>query len=210
LPRWGEHPSHTPPHVQRWLVFRGQPQYWLSEVNPFDLQPHLTGDLLELRPLRADDWEALFAVASDPKIWELHPAQDRYKEEVFREFFREALECRGALLAVDRKTHKVIGSSRYCWHGSEGELEIGWTFLDRGHWGGTYNREMKRLMLAHAFTFVERVVFRVGATNLRSRRAVEKIGAVLTQRQETITLHGKSIHHVVYQITRPVTSNDSA
>jgi RimJ/RimL family protein N-acetyltransferase len=181
----------------------------LTALNAFDLQPYLAGDLLELRPLRADDWEALFAAASDPKIWELHPVPQRYQENVFREYFREALESRGALVAVDRKTRKIVGSSRYCWHEAKGELEIGWTFLDRAHWGGAYNGEMKRLMLAHAFTFAERVIFRVGATNLRSRRAVEKIGAVLTQRRETMTLHGKSIEHVVYQITSSTASNAS-
>jgi RimJ/RimL family protein N-acetyltransferase len=172
-------------------------------MNAQDLQPHLVGDLLELHPLAAEDWEALFAVASDPKIWELHPASNRYQEEVFREFFREALEGKGALVAVDRATRRIIGSSRYCWHAAAGELEIGWTFLARSHWGGTYNGEMKRLMLAHAFTFAERVIFRIGTANLRSRRAVEKIGAVLTNRRATLTLHGKTIEHVVYEITRP-------
>src|SRR5688572_17718124 len=88
-----------------------RPQYWLSEVNTLNLQPHLVGDLLELRPLRVDDWEALFAAAADPKIWELHPVSERYTENVFREFFREALESRGALVAVDRKTQKIVGSS---------------------------------------------------------------------------------------------------
>ena len=170
-------------------------------MNAMDLQPHLVGDLIELRPLAADDWTALVAAASDPRIGELHPVTGRYKEEVFREFFREALECKGALVAVDRKTRRIIGSSRYCWHEAAGELEIGWTFLERAYWGGTYNGEMKRLMLSHAFTFADRVIFRVGATNVRSRRAVEKIGAVLTGRRETLTLHGKSIDHVIYEIT---------
>jgi N-acetyltransferase len=103
----------------------------------------------------------------------------------------------------------MIGSSRYLWHDALGELEIGWTFLDRAHWGGAYNAEMKRLMLAHAFTFAERVMFRVGATNLRSRRAVEKIGAIVTGRRETLNLHGKTVEHVVYQITRSAASNTS-
>ena len=150
---------------------------------PFDLQPILRGELVELRPLRAEDFEELYAVASDPLIWEQHPASDRYKEEVFREFFREALESGGALVASDAKTGRVIGSSRF--HGydeAKGEVEIGWTFLARSRWGGLYNGEMKRLMLAHAFRFVESVVFLVGPENLRSRRAVEKIGGVLEGR----------------------------
>jgi N-acetyltransferase len=146
---------------------------------PFDLQPTLKGQLVELRPLRAEDFLALYAVAADPLIWEQHPSPDRYQEPVFREFFREALESGGALLATDSQAGQVIGSSRF--HGyneAESEIEIGWTFLARSHWGGHYNGEMKRLMLRHAFRFVDRVVFRVGAANLRSQRAVEKIGGV--------------------------------
>jgi RimJ/RimL family protein N-acetyltransferase len=146
---------------------------------PFDLQPILKGDLLELRPLRAEDFEELYAVASDPLIWEQHPKSDRYKEEVFREFFRGALESGGAFVVVDSKTGRRIGSTRF--HGyDEGrsEVEIGWTFLARSHWGGCFNGEMKRLMLEHAFRFVESVLFIVGPRNLRSQRAVEKIGGV--------------------------------
>jgi RimJ/RimL family protein N-acetyltransferase len=145
----------------------------------FDLQPTLKGDLLELRPLRPDDFVALFAVASDPRIWEQHPASDRYREDVFRAFFREALESGGALLALDAKDGRVIGSSRFHGYDAErSEIEIGWTFLARSHWGGTCNGEMKRLMLEHAFRFVDRVVFLIGPHNYRSQRAVEKLGAV--------------------------------
>jgi RimJ/RimL family protein N-acetyltransferase len=145
----------------------------------FDLQPALKGELLELRPLRPEDFARLYAVASDPLIWEQHPNPQRYKEEVFKEFFREAVESGGAFVAVDRKDGQVIGSSRF--HGydrEKSEIEIGWTFLARSHWGGAYNREMKRLMLRHAFRFVDRVVFLVGPKNLRSQRAMEKIGGV--------------------------------
>jgi RimJ/RimL family protein N-acetyltransferase len=104
---------------------------------------------------------------------------DRYKEEVFREFFREAMASGGALMAIDTTSGGVIGSSRF--HGydqARSEIEIGWTFLARAYWGGTYNREMKRLMLAHAFKFVTSVVFLVGPRNYRSQKAMEKIGGV--------------------------------
>jgi N-acetyltransferase len=134
--------------------------------------------LVALRPLRPDDFRDLYAVASDPLIWEVHPARDRYKEEVFREFFREALESGGALIASDSKSGKIIGSSRFHgYDGIAGEIEVGWTFLARSHWGGIYNGEMKRLMLRHAFQFVNRVVFLIGPQNFRSQKAVEKIGA---------------------------------
>jgi RimJ/RimL family protein N-acetyltransferase len=164
----------------------------------FDLQPILRGELLELRPLREDDFPALFAVASDPLIWQLHPASDRYREEVFREFFREGLESGGALLALDRRTGEVVGSSRF--HGCDearGEIEIGWTFLARSHWGGRYNGEMKRLMLDHAFHFVNRVIFVIGVGNLRSQKAMEKIGA---SRVGTRTANGRESY--VYEILR--------
>jgi RimJ/RimL family protein N-acetyltransferase len=145
----------------------------------FDLQPTLKGELLELRPLRPEDFPDLFAVAADPLIWEQHPNNDRYKEEVFKVFFREALECGGAFVAIDRKDGRVIGSSRFHGYDQEkSEIEIGWTFLARSHWGGPYNREMKKLMLGHAFRFVKSVIFVVGPHNVRSQRAVEKIGAV--------------------------------
>jgi len=145
----------------------------------FDLQPHLKGELTELRPLAPDDWADLFAVASDPLIWEQHPESDRHEEEVFRDFFKGALESGGAFVVIDRKTQRIVGSTRF--HGYEpekSEIEIGWTFLARKYWGGRYNREMKQLMLAHAFQFVENVVFYVGENNVRSRKATEKIGAI--------------------------------
>jgi RimJ/RimL family protein N-acetyltransferase len=147
---------------------------------PFELQPILKGELIELRPLREDDFEELYAAASDPLIWEQHPQSDRYKEDVFREFFRGAMESGGAFVVVDSETRRVVGSSRFHSYDEEkSEVEIGWTFLARSHWGGRFNGEMKRLMLGHAFRFVESVVFLVGPENMRSRRAVEKIGGLL-------------------------------
>ena len=146
---------------------------------PFDLQPTLQGQLVQLRPLRADDFEALYAVASDPLIWEQHPASDRYKRDVFEVFFGEAMDSGGAFLVLDALDGRVIGSSRYFGYDEQTrEIEIGWTFLARSYWGGTYNKEMKQLMLRHAFRFVDRVIFLVGVGNLRSQRALEHIGAV--------------------------------
>lgn len=164
----------------------------------FDLQPNLKGEILELRPLRPEDFHDLYAVASDPLIWEQHPNKDRYKEEVFRVFFREALESGGALVAVDSKDGRVIGSSRFHGYDSEkSEIEIGWTFLARSHWGGNFNREMKKLMLRYAFRFADNVIFLVGAQNLRSQRAVEKIGGVRVGSR----LDGGGRESFVYQIT---------
>ena len=148
---------------------------------PFDAQPVLRGDRLDVRPLTADDWQALYAVASDSLIWEQHPARKRYELEVFGGFFDEALASGGAFVVIDRANGLVIGSSRF--HGydeAKSEVEIGWTFLSRLYWGGIYNGELKRLMLEYAFRFVESVIFIIGAGNIRSQRAVAKLGAVLT------------------------------
>src|SRR3977135_3426818 len=125
---------------------RDSPNREPPTLETFELQPHLIGDLVEVRPLQPEDWESLFAVAADPLIWQQHPASDRYQEKVFREFFREALESGGALVVIDRKTQESIGSSRYLGvDPDEREIESGWTFLGRSCWGGSYNGELKRL-----------------------------------------------------------------
>jgi RimJ/RimL family protein N-acetyltransferase len=159
----------------------------------------LAGKVVELRPLRPEDFDALYKVASDPLIWEQHPQPDRCTEPVFRVFFREAIESGGAFAVLDRCDGHMIGSSRFArFDEANREIEIGWTFLARSHWGGPYNREMKQLMLAHAFRFVDRVVFHVGPLNRRSQRALEKIGAsCLGLRQHPVA--GQAM---VFEVTR--------
>jgi N-acetyltransferase len=169
-----------------------------TQTKDFDLQPTLEGRLLLLRPLRPEDFDNLCAVASDPLIWEQHPAKERAEAEGFRKFFQKALDTGGALVAIDRKDGRVIGTSRY--HDLDErnrEIEIGYTFLARSHWGTGHNREMKELMLRHAFAFVERVVFTVDPNNLRSQKAVEKIGAVRVGSR--INCEGRD--SVLFQIT---------
>jgi N-acetyltransferase len=144
-----------------------------------DFQPTLIGPTMTVRPVSADDWPEMFAAASDPDIWKVHPSPDRYTEPAFRKFFDGAVSSKMAFAFVDQPTSRVIGSSRY--HGHDpalGEIEIGWTFLARSHWGGRANREVKRLMLDHAFTFVDTVIFWVGEQNWRSQGAMTKIGGV--------------------------------
>ena len=172
----------------------------------FDLQPHLKGDLIELRPLRPDDWDELFTVASDPLIWEQHPESDRYKKEVFKIFFEDALRSGGAFIVIDTQTQQIIGSTRF--HGydpQKSEIEIGWTFLARKYWGGRYNAEMKQLMLRHAFKFVENVVFFVGENNLRSQKATEKIGAGKSGTAKRVYGNRPASLNVKYLIRKPGT-----
>jgi RimJ/RimL family protein N-acetyltransferase len=143
-----------------------------------NLQPTLRGSSIEFRPLKPEDFDELFKAASDPLIWELHPQPDRYKLEVFQKYFDSAIESKGAFVVIDLRSREIIGSSRYYkYNPDRREVAIGYTFLTRAFWGGATNREMKSLMLDHAFQFVDRVLFEVGEKNMRSRKALDKIGA---------------------------------
>jgi RimJ/RimL family protein N-acetyltransferase len=167
-----------------------------------DFQPTLVGPTITIRPIAASDWPALFAAASDPKIWEVHPTPDRYAEPEFRKFFDGAVNGKMGFVFVDRASGKLIGSSRYFGYEPDfSEIEIGWTFIVRKHWGGAANREIKRLMLDHAFTFVDTVVFWVGNENWRSQGAMTKIGGVKRAGLFTRTIAGDR-PYTIFEITR--------
>jgi RimJ/RimL family protein N-acetyltransferase len=174
-----------------------------------DRQPVLEGERLLLRPLASDDWDALFAVASDPAIWAVHPMHDRWQEPVFRDFFSDALAKGGALAVVEKASGEVVGSSRFQGYdpADGGTVEIGWTFLVRRLWGSGANAEMKRLMLAHALQFGERVSFRVGEDNVISRKAMARIGGRLTDRIDMTDTPNGPMRHVVYEIDRASFAN---
>lgn len=169
-----------------------------------DRQPTLVGELLLLRPLTDVDREELYAVAADPQLWALHPAHDRWQRPVFDALFDEALAHGGALAVIEKASGRIVGSSQYRASAKvAGAVEIGWTFLARSHWGGETNRELKRLMLTHLLAHVNRAVFRVGVDNLRSRRAMEKIGGRLMELREDVPYpDGRVIAHVFYEIDR--------
>ncbi len=169
----------------------------------FDFQPTLPGALLTMRPFAEADFEELYAVASDPEIWALHPARERYQRPVFRNNIDDAVADRGGMVAVETMTGRIAGFSRYsqAYVGPQ-DIEIGWTFLDRRLWGGRYNRDMKQVMIAHALASFPRVIFRVGEDNLRSRAAMEKIGGVLIAWDEIADIHGRKVRHIAYAIDR--------
>lgn len=171
-------------------------------ANP-DFQPTLEGPRVIVRPIVADDWSDLFAAASDPLVWEQHPAKDRYEEDKFRAYFDDAIACGSAFTFVDKASGKLIGSSRYNdFDPDKSEIEIGWTFIGRDYWGGSYNGEIKKLMLEHAFTFVDTVLFWVGDTNYRSQKAVEKIGGVKRD-GEYSRMHGDvEFGYVVFELPK--------
>lgn len=166
-------------------------------------QPYLYGTLIRTRPLTIDDFESLYEVASDPLIWEQHPDKERYRRHRFQLFFDSGIASKGALLIIDQKSGRIIGSSRFVDHDPQKQtVEVGYTFLSRAHWGNGYNRELKILMLDHAFRLVESVLFFVGETNYRSQKAVEKIGAQETKRATTVQLGGTTRISVIYEMKK--------
>jgi len=166
----------------------------------FEFQPGLSGQILQLRPLVAADLEPLSEVAADPLIWDQHPDKSRSTHAGFKAFFANALESRGTMVAIDREPQTIIGCSRFhTYREPHSDVTIGYTFLSRSHWGGAYNSEMNRLMLDHAFRFVQTVRFLIAEQNLRSRRAIEKLGARCVDSEVHQEL---GIVHLVYQLSR--------
>lgn len=165
-----------------------------------DRQPELQGELVRVAPTIADDYAALYAVASDPAIWDQHPAHDRWRAEVFRAFFDEGMATGGMLTIRDAANGAVIGATRYVPAGGDA-VEIGWTFLARSHWRRGHNRELKRLMIDHALARVGAVRFSAGADNHRSRRAIEALGA--TELPATMVERGgQMVPRVIYELRR--------
>lgn len=169
----------------------------------FDLQPTLEDALIVLRPLRQSDFEELYSVASDPLVWEQHPAKDRCERDVFELFFGDAMTSAGAFVVIDKETGKIIGSTRF--HRvkeSKTAIEIGWTFLARKYWGGRYNRSMKQLMIDWALQFVDNILFYIDENNIRSQKAVEKIGGERIFAIEGTPLEVRPNASVIYSISR--------
>lgn len=166
-------------------------------------QPTLENDLIILSPLKEQDSEALFNVAADPLIWEQHPVKNRSQKEGFERFFKASLASKGALLIKAKKTGEIIGSSRFqMLENNPDKIEIGWTFLARKYWGGPYNKAAKTLMIDYAFQFVKTVVFLIDKNNIRSQKAVEKIGAKRVRQPDTINIDAKSPDNRVFTITK--------
>ncbi|MCU7647047.1 GNAT family N-acetyltransferase [Pseudomonas piscis] len=113
------------------------------------------------------------------------------------------LHSQCALVVLDRSNNQVIGSSRY-YEFDEGkrEVAIGYTFLARAKWGGGTNKELKDLMLTYAFQLVDTVWFHVDSQNLRSQRAMEKVGGRLSHRA-TRQLIDRTQEYLLYKIEKP-------
>lgn len=167
-----------------------------------NLQPELNGETLFLRPLKADDFDGLYAAGSDPAVWAGHPAKERYKPDVFRQYFDVQLASKGTLVFIDRATGKLIGCSRYCVAPDQPQaISIGFTFLNNAYWGGATNFEIKRLMLDHAFNSVDDVWFHIDPTNIRSQKATAKLGAVHAY-DAVLDISGSPVNWMCFRLAR--------
>lgn len=170
-----------------------------------NIQPTLLSELLEVRPLTPEDYTDLLKAASDPLIWEQHPQSDRWKPEVFEKFFAEAIQSGGGMAIVERKTAKLIGSTRfYDYNKDKSTITIGYTFIARPYWGGIYNRDLKKLVINYSLQFVKACLFQVGLNNRRSQKAMEKIGAINTGIEEVSISYGPPKKSYIYKIEKPL------
>lgn len=165
-----------------------------------NLQPTLSNDLVQLVPLSENDFEELYHIASDELVWEQHPENDRYKKEIFHKLFIKIIDFNSGFKIIDIKTNNVIGkTSFYDLNETEKFVAIGYTFIDRKYWGTPYNRSVKNLMINYAFKFVDTIIFHIGESNFRSRKAVEKLGANLS---DEVLISETQKTHVIYKLDK--------
>lgn len=171
---------------------------------PFSLQPSLETATVQLFPLQASDFDALYAVAADPKVWEQHPTHTRWQRDVFTTFFEGAMRSGGAFKIVEKATGVPIGSTRfYGYNPAENSILIGSTFYGRPSWGQGINLAVKALLLDYVFQFVDTVYFHIGAGNVRSQLAIQRLGATKVAEQE-IAYYGEPTNlNFIYELSNP-------
>ena len=168
-----------------------------------NIQTILENDFVQLIPLEESDFEYLYSVASDPEIWEQHPNKDRYKREIFQNFFQGAIESKGAFKIIDKNTGEIAGSTRfYDYNPDDNSIFIGYTFYATKFWGSKLNPQVKKLMLDHIFQFVNKVYFHVGKNNIRSQKAMEKLGAKKIDEVIVAYAYEPERLNVVYEIRK--------
>jgi RimJ/RimL family protein N-acetyltransferase len=170
-----------------------------------NFQQPLQNEYVIMEPLQAEHFEQLYAVANDILLWEQHPNPDRYKREVFEVYFEGALQSKGAYVVFDASTKETIGCSRfYDYNAAQKTILVGYTFVGRNFWGKPYNRSMKVLMVNHALQFLQSVQFHIGAENIRSQKAIAKIGAVKINEIMVAYFGETKKLNFVYEITSPL------
>ncbi|MBV8325233.1 GNAT family N-acetyltransferase [Chryseobacterium sp.] len=169
----------------------------------FSVQPVLENEEFQLIPLQQGDFESLYEVASDPKVWEQHPNKDRYQRDVFEKFFQGAMESGGAFKIIEKATGNVLGSTRYYnFDENDHHIFIGYTFYGTKSWGKGINPQVKKLMLDYIFRYVDKVHFHIGKENFRSQKALERLGGVEIAEEEVAYFAEPTRTNFVYEIKK--------
>ncbi len=169
----------------------------------FSIQKPLENTQFKLIPLQEEDFESVYEVASNPKVWEQHPNKDRYQKEVFKNFFQGAMESKGAFKIIDKETNEVLGSTRfYGYNEEDNSISIGYTFYGTNSWGKGINQQIKTLMLNYIFQFVDKVHFHVGKVNIRSQKAMEKLGGIKTDEVVMAYYGEEDAVNIIYEIKK--------
>ncbi|MEC5171332.1 GNAT family N-acetyltransferase [Chryseobacterium nepalense] len=169
----------------------------------FSIQPVLENEKYQLIPLLQGDFESLYHVASDPEVWSQHPNKDRYRKDVFSTFFEGAMKSGGAFKITGKSSDEILGSTRfYDYNQHDNSIFIGYTFYGTKSWGKGINPQIKKLMLHYIFQFVDTVYFHVGKDNIRSRKAMEKLGAEDRGEEEIAYFGEPSRINILYQIKK--------
>lgn len=169
----------------------------------FSIQPILENQEYQLIPLQQGDFESVYEAASDPKVWEQHPNKDRYKREVFKNFFKGAMESGGAFKIIEKASGDVLGSTRfYHFNETENHIFIGYTFYGTKSWGKGINPQVKKLMLDYIFQFVDKAHFHIGKENFRSQIALERLGGEKIAEEEVSYSDEPTRTNFVYEIKK--------
>ncbi|MNJ91964.1 hypothetical protein D3C87_96190 [compost metagenome] len=164
-------------------------------------QPTLENELVLIRPLEHSDYEELYQAASDPLIWEQHPAYNRHEREEFDSFFKDAIDCETSFVIIDKRTNTIIGSTRYYdYDPGDSSIKIGSTFLDRAHWGGSFNAANKQLLVEYAFRFVGKVIFEIAEENIRSQKGNLRFG-MQEAKHFMKDINGVEYPYITYELT---------
>jgi RimJ/RimL family protein N-acetyltransferase len=169
----------------------------------FSIQPVLENQEYQLIPLQQEDFESLYEVASDPKVWEQHPNKDRYKREVFEVFFKGAMESKGAFKIINKASGEILGSSRYYdFNENDKSIFVGYTFYGTNSWGKGINPQVKKIMLDYIFQYVDKVHFHVGKNNLRSQIAMGRLGGEIIAEEEVAYFGEPARTNFIYEIKK--------
>ncbi|NQY07232.1 MAG: GNAT family N-acetyltransferase [Flavobacteriaceae bacterium] len=149
-------------------------------------KPILENENVKLSPLSLDNYHELFEIAVERDLIQYSPSDISTKES-YTNYVKTAIAGleKGVTLPFiiyDKRTNIYIGSTRFgLINHHDKVLHIGWTWISKSAQGTGINKQMKFLMLQYVFETLafEKVEFRIDERNIRSRKAVEKIGGTL-------------------------------